>query len=113
MPPGCPHAVFTPEPLLAFGRSFYTLPQFDFSLEVLALQDEAGDSFSNEDLTKHDFSNFTVMLTTCKDLLYNKLVQPIQLAKVASCTVPKSYKKKIQEEIQKEIEDRLPWPGFG
>ncbi|KAL4960563.1 uncharacterized protein BDV14DRAFT_140048 [Aspergillus stella-maris] len=109
MPPGCPHAVFTPEHSLAFGGSFYTLPHLDSSLEILSLQDKAGDSFSNEDLTKQDFLNFTAMLTTCKELLYSNLVQPIQLADVASCIVHKRFKQ-IQGQIRRAMENRLT-PG--
>ncbi|KAL4866864.1 hypothetical protein BDV12DRAFT_187078 [Aspergillus spectabilis] len=115
MPPGCPHAVFTPEHTLAFGGSFYTLPHLGSSLRVLALQDRAGTIFSNEDITEQDFLNFIEMLETCKDLLREDLLQPEQLASVVSSgmywgSTNDKLKRKIRAkifEIQDEIEQKL------
>ncbi|KAJ5239551.1 hypothetical protein N7468_004170 [Penicillium chermesinum] len=69
MPPGCPHAVFTPENTLAFGGTFYTLPSLGDSIRALSLQIKTGDTFSNEDLSEQDYSNFVLMLSRCRDLL--------------------------------------------
>lgn len=40
MPPGCPHAVFTPEDCLAVGGHFWTTAYLGFSLEVLRMQED-------------------------------------------------------------------------
>ncbi|KAL2810115.1 hypothetical protein BDW59DRAFT_155645 [Aspergillus cavernicola] len=79
MPPGCPHAVFTPEDSLAFGGNFYTLPHLGSSLRVLSLQTQYGDVFSNEDLSEQDYSNFLLMMETCMDLM-----EPEQMTNIAS-----------------------------
>ncbi|BAE65481.1 unnamed protein product [Aspergillus oryzae RIB40] len=67
MPPGCPHAVFTPENALTFGGNFYTLPHLGSSLRVLGLQAQFNFVFSNESITEQDYENFLVMLEVYKD----------------------------------------------
>ncbi|KAB8241697.1 hypothetical protein BDV35DRAFT_59624 [Aspergillus flavus] len=67
MPPGCPHAVFTPENALTFGGNFYTLPHLGSSLRVLGLQAQFNFVFSNESITEQDYENFLVMLEAYKD----------------------------------------------
>ncbi|KAJ5500611.1 hypothetical protein N7453_009662 [Penicillium expansum] len=115
MPPGCPHAVATPEHTLAFGGSFYTLPHLGSSLRVLAIQDRAGTIFSNEDIKEQDLINFIEMLVTCKDLLQENIIPPELLASVVSSSmcwgaVKNKQQRRIQEliqEIQGEIEKRF------
>jgi hypothetical protein len=68
MPPGYPHAVFTPEDSLAFGANFYTLPHLGNSLCLLHQQqiaDSDGLILSNEMLTKEDYLEFITMLEYC------------------------------------------------
>ncbi|KAL2823331.1 hypothetical protein BDW59DRAFT_163299 [Aspergillus cavernicola] len=91
MPPGCPHAVYTPEHSLAFGGNFYTLPHLGSSLRVLSLQAKSGDIFSNEDLSEYDYRNLTLMLDKCKDLM-----DPEHMASIASSGISWS----IQEHHQ-------------
>ncbi|KAB8240071.1 hypothetical protein BDV35DRAFT_386133 [Aspergillus flavus] len=66
MPPGCPHAVFTPEHALTFGGNFYTLPHLGTSFRLLALQAQFKFVFSNESLTEQDYLNFIDMLEVGK-----------------------------------------------
>ncbi|KAE8334436.1 hypothetical protein BDV24DRAFT_172555 [Aspergillus arachidicola] len=79
MPPGCPHAVFTPEHALTFGGNFYTLPHLGSSLRVLALQAQFNFVFSNESITEQDYRNFLDMLEAYKDEM-----NPQQMGSVAS-----------------------------
>ncbi|KAL4864166.1 hypothetical protein BDV12DRAFT_189144 [Aspergillus spectabilis] len=79
LPPGCPHAVYTPEHSLAFGGNFYTLPHLGLSLRVLSIQAKSGDIFSNEDLSEQDYLNLILMLEKCKDLM-----GPEHMASIAS-----------------------------
>jgi hypothetical protein len=69
MPPGCPHAVFTPETSLTFGGNFYTLPHLGNSLRMLALQAKLGFDFSNEPLTEGVYQNFLRLLAIPDDEL--------------------------------------------
>lgn len=55
MPPGLPHAVFTPEDCLAVGAQFYTAPHLGKSLRTLALQERYPD-ISNEDLSGSSYA---------------------------------------------------------
>ncbi|KAL4927734.1 uncharacterized protein BDV17DRAFT_282405 [Aspergillus undulatus] len=79
MPPGCPHAVFTPEHSLTFGGHFYTLPHLGSSLRILAIQAKFNHIFSNESLTEQDYLNFLIMLETYKDSTNSQ-----QMASIAS-----------------------------
>ncbi|KAL3469035.1 hypothetical protein BJX99DRAFT_252306 [Aspergillus californicus] len=69
MPPGYPHAVFTPEDSLTFGGNFYTLPHLGNSLCFLRQQSlvDSHDELilSNELITCQDYRNFTTMLQYC------------------------------------------------
>jgi hypothetical protein len=115
MPPGCPHAVFTPEHSLTFGGAFYTLPLLGSSLRILGIQDRAGSIFSNEDISERDLTNVIEMLKTCEALLREKLLSPGQLASVVSSNAfaeptDNRLKQTIREQItrlQREVENRI------
>ncbi|KAJ5640306.1 uncharacterized protein N7484_008168 [Penicillium longicatenatum] len=64
MPPGCLHAVFTPENSLTFGGNFYTLSHLGNSLRMLEKQAKFGYNFSNESIKEDDYKNFLLMLDT-------------------------------------------------
>lgn len=63
MPPGCPHAVYTPEHSLTVGGTFYTWPTIGLALHALAAQVEGNFYVSNEELTVADLDNMTRMLS--------------------------------------------------
>lgn len=68
MPPGLPHAVFTPEDCLSVGGQFYTAPNLGKSLRTLALQERYPD-VSNEDLSGSAYATLTFLLNNCHALL--------------------------------------------
>ncbi|KAF9641712.1 hypothetical protein BFW01_g1695 [Lasiodiplodia theobromae] len=61
MPPGLPHAVFTPEDCLSVGGQFYTAPNLGKSLRTLDLQ-ERNPGISNEDLSSSAYATLTFLL---------------------------------------------------
>lgn len=101
MPPGCPHAVFTPEHSLTYGGNFYTLPHLGASLRILAIQAKFNHIFSNESLTEQDYLNFLAMLETCKDSLDTR-----EMASIASSGI--AWGITDQHEDRKEV-SKIRW----
>ncbi|PYI13273.1 hypothetical protein BO99DRAFT_407653 [Aspergillus violaceofuscus CBS 115571] len=68
MPPGCPHAVFTPEDSFTVGGHFYTRSHLSTTISTTALQARYGSTFCNESLSLQDYLNITLIFEQCKDL---------------------------------------------
>jgi hypothetical protein len=69
MPPGCPHAVFTPEDCLAVGGHFWTAAHLGCTLEVLKIQ-ETNPAISNEDISPKLYDMLGEVIQEC-DLVMN------------------------------------------
>ncbi|KAL4922974.1 uncharacterized protein BDV17DRAFT_285774 [Aspergillus undulatus] len=103
MPPGYPHAVFTPEHSLTFGGHFYTLPHLGSSLRILAIQAKFNHIFSNESLTEQDYLTFLVMLEAYKDSINYQ-----QMASIASSG--KGWGITDQHQTREEVSE-IRWDG--
>ncbi|KAL4948873.1 hypothetical protein BDW69DRAFT_85607 [Aspergillus filifer] len=103
MPPGCPHAVFTPEHSLTFGGHFYTLPHLGSSLRILAIQAKFNHIFSNESLTEQDYLSFLVMLETYKNSMNYQ-----QMASIASSGI--GWGITDQHQTREEV-SKIRWDG--
>jgi hypothetical protein len=68
MPPGCPHAVFTPEDCLAVGGHFLITSHLGSTLEALKIQEDKPD-ISNEDLYDQIYSSLAGIVRKCGGLL--------------------------------------------
>jgi hypothetical protein len=76
MPPGCPHAVFTPEDCLAVGGHFWTAAFLGYSLEVLNMQ-EKNPSICNEDIYDSIYEALGNVIRNCDSVL-----SPVETAEV-------------------------------
>jgi hypothetical protein len=62
MPPGCPHAVFTPEDSFTAGGNFFTSSHLGTTITTTALQARYGYRFCNEKLSLQDYLNLALVL---------------------------------------------------
>ncbi|KAL2859963.1 uncharacterized protein BJX67DRAFT_375922 [Aspergillus lucknowensis] len=62
MPPGCPHAVFTPEDSFTVGGDFFTSSHLGTTITATALQARYGYTFCNEKLSLQDYLNLALVL---------------------------------------------------
>ncbi|KAL4860466.1 hypothetical protein BDV12DRAFT_107177 [Aspergillus spectabilis] len=69
MPPGCPHAVFTPEDSFTVGGNFYTSSHLGTTIATTALQARYGSTFCNETLSLEDYLNIALILEQHQGLL--------------------------------------------
>jgi hypothetical protein len=76
MPPGCPHAVFTPDDCLAVGGQFWTAAHLGHSLEVLSIQQR------NPDICNEDISD--VIYDTLGKIIRESVMSPVEAAEVAA-----------------------------
>ncbi|PYH99187.1 hypothetical protein BO71DRAFT_234774 [Aspergillus ellipticus CBS 707.79] len=82
MPPGCPHAVFTPEDSFTVGGNFYTRSHLSTTITTTALQARYGSTFCNEKLSLQDYLNIALILEQCQDLFSNADMARLAASKV-------------------------------
>jgi hypothetical protein len=76
MPPGCPHAVFTPEDCLAVGGQFWTTAHLGHTLEVLRMQETYPD-ICNEEINDAIYDTLGKIIGDCKPVM-----NPVEVAEV-------------------------------
>lgn len=106
MPPGLPHAVFTPEDCLSVGGQFYTAPNLGKSLRTLDLQ-ERNPGISNEDLSSSAYATLTFLLKNGYALL-----RPTDKMSVASNALTLDSSSSTPKIPAKEVKAQLTARGI-
>lgn len=111
MPPGCPHAVYTPDDCLAVGGQFWTAAHLGRSLDVLAIQ-ETDPSISNEDLDDDIYAPLGKILENCGSIMTDvEKASVIASSYDASSASPQGKKtrspRKGKEQTQQDIFRRI------
>jgi hypothetical protein len=76
MPPGCPHAVFTPDDCLAVGGQFWTTAHLGHTLEVLRIQETYPD-ICNEEINDAIYDTLGKIIQDCKSVMKDQEIAEV------------------------------------